>query len=407
MLKREFTNEETKYFHQGVVGDNGHVDIYKIIDDPNLLRVLLGDYSNHPKLEIGNLEVWYFDIIDLQNKCSIIVQFYFQTEPLRNELGFYATIFTHTMEYGVYNKLKKYHIDELIISQNTFDIKIEKNHIYRKYHPESKIYTYYLEARIEDITLDLEFLPEVEGWKPFGDSVLFKDENRAGSFSVISFIPKAKVIGTFTNRNKRYELKNAFGYHDHTCWESRYKSEKFKRRLFVDDTITKWEFGKFVSSEYVIIFSIIYLRPWLNQTPIKTFLVAKNDKIIHSSNNLIKVIHSDFEIDRNTLNKYPTKILVELIQKDNIIKLDLKLKEIIAKKDLLVGIDTLSKSLIRLFFGKPASYYMITEAKFTISNINGDTENLKGSAFYELMILNNRPTHFEDYLRKTLHKMIR
>jgi len=407
MPTREFTNEKTKYLHQGVVGDNGLVNIEKIIDDPDLLKILPGDYVNHPKLEPGNSEIWYFDIIDLQHNRSIIAQFYLQTEPLKNELGCYVTLFTHTPEYGVCNKLMKYPIDELFISPNNYEVRIAKNQIYRKYDPESKKYRYYLKASIDDITLDLELLPEVEGWKPFGDQILFKDKHRAGSFSVISFVPKAKVLGTFTIGNKRYELKNAFGYHDHTCWDSRYKPEKFKRKLFIDDTITKWEFGKFVCSEYVIIFNVLYLRPWLNQAPIKTLLVAKNNRIIHSSNNLVKVLHHDFEIDQATLNEYPTHLLVELKQTDIRINLDLAVKEMIDKKDLLEGIGPLAKSLIRFIFGKPASYYMLTAAKMTISNQNGDTQTFKGSAFYELFILNNRPTHFEDFLRKILHKLVK
>ena len=79
----------------------------------------------------------------------------------------------------------------------------------------------------------------------------------------------------------------------------------------------------------------------------------------------------------------------------------------IEKKDLLGGINPCLKLLIRFIFGKPAYYYMLTDAKVTITNINGDIENLNGSAFYELLILNEHPTRFEDWLRKTLHKHIK
>jgi hypothetical protein len=250
-------------------------------------------------------------------------------------------------------------------------------------------------------------MPQMNGWKPFGNPVLFHDESRAGSFSVVSFVPKASVQGTISIKNKIVYLNNAIGYHDHTCWESRYKFEKFKNRLFVDDTIASWEFGKFVSTEYLIIFNVIYLRPWLDQPPIKTFLVAKDNRIIHSSHNLIKVTHGDFKFDSTTSSKYPTRISVELIQENEIITLDIKLIKRINKADLLEGINRAARSLIRFIFGKPASYYMLTEAEITFSGKNTDTRRITGPLFYELLILNDHPTHFEDCLRKKLHKMIR
>ena len=407
MLKPEVTNEKICYCHQGVLEENGRVDTARKITDPSLLKVEPEDYINCAKPEIGDVEIWYYDIIDLENKYLIVAQFYIQTEALKNELSLYGTVFTHTTEDGVYNKIKRYHLNKLIVSQNTFNVKIEKNHLYWKYHPELKIYTYHLEANIEDITLELEFFPQIEGWKPLGDSVSFKDDNRTGSFSIISYIPKAKVNGTLAIKGKQYEIKNALGYHDHTVWKSRQQSEEFKSRLFIDDTIAKWEFAKFVASEYVVIFNILYLRPWLNQPPVKTLLVAKNNKIIHSSNNLIKTIHSHSEIDRNTMGKYPTQILVELLQNDIRINWDLKLKEIIDKQDLLAGINTVLKSLIRFIFGKPASYYMLMDSKINISVQNEELEDIKGIALYELLVLNNCPTRFEDYLRKLLHRKIK
>ena len=95
-------NKKKGYSHQGIISDNGYVDISKKISDLNKLKVTSRDINNHAKIEIGNTEIWYFDIIDIENKCSIILQFFFQTDALKKKIDLYATIFTHTPAYGIY-----------------------------------------------------------------------------------------------------------------------------------------------------------------------------------------------------------------------------------------------------------------------------------------------------------------
>jgi hypothetical protein len=395
------------YVHRGVVQENGFVDITKVIYNMDLLHASNMDYYHNIRLELGNVGIWYFDIMDLQNNCTIIIQFYFQTEPDKRELGLYGTMFTRTKEFGVFNRSQKYKINDLFISKDSSQISIKDNRIYTKYHPELDSHTFSLTAKIEDIRIQLEFVPQINGWKPFGDRISFGDNNRAGSFSVICLTPKAYVSGVLEIKNKLYEIEDAFGYHDHTVWKSTEQSGHSTRKLFIDDVMSKWEFGKFVSSEYVMIFDTLYLRPWLRQSPIKTFMFAQNNNIIHSSNNLITVTHYDMQTETDNQSHYPDRIIVELKHKDGSVRLKIKLREVIDKKEILGDLHFLARSLIGLFFGNPFSCYAMAETEITINGFSADSKNVNCNGLYELLVLNDRPTRFEDCLRKILHMTIK
>lgn len=84
-------------------------------------------------------------------------------------------------------------------------------------------------------------------------------------------------------------------------------------------------------------------------------------------------------------------------------------REMLDQKDLPGGWNKISRSLIRLLFGRPASFYFYMEmnAEITIQKSDGQSMNLSGTAQYELLSLNDHPTRFEDLLRKNLHRFVR
>jgi len=380
------------YVHKGVVKTNGLVDTSQVIIDPAKLAVRPSDGGQHADFAIGNHDIWYFDLIDSKNKCSIIIQFYFDTGPLRKNLRHYVTVFTHTEEYGIQNRTKNYSSAEFKASREYCDVMIGENRLYAEYPPDGDLPIYHLRAKIEELEVDLTFRPELEGWKPWGDKIKFRDKEDEGDFSWIVPVPKARVNGTFIIGDRKYEIKEALGYSDRMYWK--------KKELFSDDAITSIEWGRFISEEYTVIFGGLHFRPWLKQPPIRPLLIIKDDEIIHSSNNLVKIIQSEFEKDKITGAKYPTKITVESIQEDNpFIRMELTVKEIIEKIDPLDGLDSFTRSLIRLIFGKPASFYIMTDAKVFIHVEGGETKTLEGPAFYELFVIDEHAPSFSDWVR--------
>ena len=381
------------YIHKGLVKTNGLVDTSQIIINP-VRRP--SDEGQHADFTIGNLEIWYFDLIDSKNECTIMIQFYFDTGPFRKNLRPYVTVFTHTKEYGIQNRIKLYSSAEFKASRDFFDVMIGGNRFYAEYPPDGDLPIYHLHIKIEGLGVDLSFSPELEVWKPWGgDEIKFRDKEDEGALSWIVPAPKTRVNGTLIIEDRKYEIKEALGYYDRMYWK--------KQELFSDDVTTSIEWGRFISEEYTVIFSSFHFRPWLKQPPIRSLLIAKDDEIIHSSNNLIKIIQSEFEKDSVTGTKYPKKIIVESIQ-ENIpfIRMELTVREIIKRRDLLDGLDSFTRSLIRLIFGKPASYYILTDAKVFIPVEGGGTKKLEGPAFYELFVIDEHAPSFADWVRRLI-----
>ena len=383
------------YIHKGVIKTNGLVDTSRVITDRAKLAVRPLDEGQHADFTIGNFDIWYFDVIDSNNKCSIMIQFYFDTGPLRKNLRRYVTIFTHTREFGIQNKVKAYSSEEFNASREYCDVMIGENRVYAEYPPDGDLPIYHLHTKIEELKVDLTFRPELEGWKPWGDKIRFRDKEDEGAFSWLVPVPKARVNGTLVIGDRKYEIKEAFGYYDRNYWN--------KNELFVDDVITSIEWGRFISEEYTIVFGSLQFRPWLKQPPIRSLLIVKDNEIIHSSNNLVKIIQSEFEEDKVTATKYPTKIIVESIQADiPFISMEFRVNEMIEKKDYLDGLDSFTRLLIRRIFGKPAAYWVLADATVAIPIEGGGIRTLEGPAFYALLIIDDHVTAFGDWVRRLI-----
>jgi hypothetical protein len=73
---------------------------------------------------------------------------------------------------------------------------------------------------------------------------------------------------------------------------------------------------------------------------------------------------------------------------------------------MLEYINPILRPLVRMFFGNPVAFY--TTARVDV-NMTFGTENLvlnDAMAFYEPMVLNTRPTRFEDRIRKIISRRI-
>jgi hypothetical protein len=76
-------------------------------------------------------------------------------------------------------------------------------------------------------------------------------------------------------------------------------------------------------------------------------------------------------------------------------------------QDMLEYIHPFSRPLVRLFFGNPVAFYSLARVKGKMTF--GSEELLLGNAmaFYEPMVLNTRPSRFEDRIRRVISRHIR
>ncbi|MBW8035751.1 MAG: hypothetical protein FVQ79_09020 [Planctomycetes bacterium] len=359
------------YTHRGLVGKNGVVDTSLLVTDASSLEVLPSDDGFHVRqLETGDFEWWYFDIIDLEIGCVLRLAAHIGTDPLKRKIFPQLAISVKTPNIQK-SLLKPYSLSEFSASQDICNVRLsdEFQACFDSFKQKGR---YKLSVNTNEFSADLTFFVEIEGWKPLGNEFWIEKGKKRGAFSWIIPAPKAKVSGNFSFMNERYVLKDAIGYHDHNYWKV-----DSSNKLFIDNFISKWYWGRFRGRNYTIIFMDTHFR----KHSITSFMLAKDNDIIHSSNNLIEVLATEMRVDEQLRTAYPARITVRSIAGDNSFTLVLNSKEIIEKKDLLDGVDPLLKGLIKSFVSKPAYYAIWADAALAIEN-----KEILGSSVYEYML---------------------
>lgn len=358
------------YIHKGVVNTNGFVDLSQLITDHSMLDVLpIDDGFRISYPERGNFEWWYFDVIDSNTGCVLKLVAHLGTDALRKRFfpQIAITVRTATERQSF---IRPYLLSDFSASRDLCDVKIRNDfHAFAESPYQGNLYR--LTVKMNEFDCDLTFIPEIEGWKPLGDMISVAKGGKKGAFSWIIPVPKAKVVGEFSLGENKYELKEAIGYHDHNYW-----MVDVRKKLFMDDAISKWYWGRFLSKDYAIIFMETYVKGH----PITSLMIARQDKIIFSSNNLINVFEDKLKRDEEIKTLYPSKITIQSVEESNPFQMILRSREILDKRNLLEGVNPFIRWLIKRLLSRPAYYGILADATIKIAD-----EEVKGRAIYELM----------------------
>ena len=363
------------YTHKGIVETNGFVDPSQTITDPSKLRVSPVDDSFQlvdPKT--GDFEWWYFDIIDSSTCCIVKLVAHLGTDPLRRRCYPQVAVSVRTPTKRQ-SFIRPHSLSDFRASRDRCDVSI-RDEFHAVVESPSTDNRYHVTADINGFRADVTFIPEIEGWKPLGDAVEITSGRKKAAFSWIIPVPKAKVVGEFSLGKEKYELNEALGYHDHNYWQV-----GGREKLFMDDAISQWCWGRFLSKECTVIFMETHLR----EHPITSLMIANQDTIIHSSNNLIEVFTDEVKKDGEIKTFYPSSITIKSVEKGNPFQMTLRSEEIIDKRDLLEGVNPIIRWLIKLLVSRPAYYGILADSTIKIAD-----KEIKGMALYELMSLRSR-----------------
>ena len=229
---------------------------------------------------------------------------------------------------------------------------------------------------VDGFTANLDFERCLEGCKPIGAEVKAEKGAKKGSFFWAIPLPKAKITGEFSIGTKKYAIREGLGYHDHNYWKV-----DCEHKLFMDDVISKWYWGRCFAEDYTIIFMDTYCQ----DEQIKSLFVAKGNSIIHCSNNSIELSVSNSRKDEQLNTSYPAKIRIESIVENEPFRMILRSKELTDKRDLLDDINPVVRWLIRFFVSKPAYFGLLADGTMKLAN-----NEIKGTALYEMMYFRNR-----------------
>ena len=358
------------YIHQGTIKENGVVDPEGTITDLSDLKVLPSDDGLHlTGSGIGHFEWWYFDIIDVNNGCVLKIVAHLGTDPLRRKFFPQVAISIKTPANSA-SIIKSYSLGDLRASSDFCDVSI-KNELHASIESPAESGIYHLKADLNGFKAKFTFIRQIDGWKPLGDKIKVKQGRKSGAFGWIIPVPKARVVGEFVFENKKFKLEEALGYHDHNYWEV-----GTAKKLFMDEVVRHWYWGRFLSRHHAVIFMDTYLK----EKSIRSLMIARGSEIIHSSNNLIDVSVDELKKDDSLKTLYPSKVIVNSLSENNPLKMTLKLKEVIEKRDLLKGVPPLLSWFIKRLISRPAYYGILAD-----TSIQLDDEEIRGSSLYEVM----------------------
>jgi hypothetical protein len=357
------------YVHQGVMGADGIVHTARSISDPSALRVLPSDDGLHlDNTEVGNFEWWYLDIIDSRKSIVIKIAAHLGTDPLRR--NFFPQLVVAVKTGNTKKSFsKRYSLSDLQASRSVCDLHL-KDEFHLSHESSDNGDRYLVVIDLDEFKGHFTFFSKVEGWKPLGAEVNLTRGRKNAGFSWIIPVPWARVIGEFSCDNRRDSLADASGYHDHNYWRV---GEKDK--LFMDEVISKWYWGRISAGDYGAVFMETHFRG----RSVRSFMLAKNTAIIHSSNDLVEVSLGRFRQDEEIKAWYPAEI--EIRSEKESFQVIVKARELIDRRDLLDGMNPLIKWLIKHLVSRPAYFGVMADAAVTVAGAKNE-----GMALYESML---------------------
>lgn len=362
------------YIHKGIVLENGVSVTGTDPDYASGLNVNPEDDGLHIiDLRKGDFEWWYFDIIDQISDCFLKIVFHIGTDPLKTRISPRLAISVNSPGRSE-SFTKPYFIREL--ESNTSHCNISIRDEIKISSELDRHSVYFIKINIPQFECNFKFTGEIEGWKPLGMEVPQQIGNKRGSFSWIIPIPRAKVEGDFTFKDKNYIIHNGTGYHDHNY----IKIDKHNP-LHLDDLITKWYWGKCYADRFTVIFMDTYCRT----NRIRSLMVAEKDKIIYSANNLIDCSILSCGYDSILNSNYPAKLRIKSEDVDFIFQTEFDFVRISDRKDLLDGLNPVLKYVVKKLVARPV-YYGIT-AKV---NLRLGDRDLEGYGNFEYMFFRKK-----------------
>jgi hypothetical protein len=362
------------YIHKGKVMINGTVDpgpvpadTYELTVKPEDDGLQIVDFTR------GDFEWWYFDINDQVSGCFLKIVVHIGTDPLRTRVFPQLAISINTREKSE-SFFHPFNFSEMHADTGQCNISVgDKIKIRTDFNEH---FDYLIETDIPEFKCNFRFKGCIEGWKPFGNKLLYQSGKKKGDFSWVIPMPKAMVDGYFFYENRKYTITSAIGYHDHN-----YIKVDRKYPLYLDALAIKWYWGKFYADRFTVIFADIYSMT--NRT--LSLMVAEQNKVIHSSNNLIDCSVSTSGYDSILKVKYPASLEIKSLDEHFPFRAELEFDKILDRKDLLEGVNPVLKYLIKKLVAKPVYHGISAKARLEISNIR-----LEGYGNFESMVFRSK-----------------
>jgi hypothetical protein len=362
------------YTHSGRVLVNGAVDIGQILNDAGELMIFPEDDGRQiDHYKKGDFEWWYFDIFDKASGCFLKIVVHIGTNPFRTRIISQLAISVNTPEKSE-SFLYPFDVSELQADEQRCNIVVgETIKIWAEYRDTVQ---YMIKTEIPRFKCDFRFISEIEGWKPFGKKIQYRSGRKEVDFSWVIPVPGARVEGGFSFDKRENKLTTAMGYHDHN-----YVKPGRKDPLFMDDLVSRWLWGKCHTGRFTLIFGDVQCRA----SRILPMMLAENNRIIHSSNNLIDCSLKSTCFDNLLKVNYPGSLKIKSLDAYFPIEAEFESEKVTDRKDLLEGINPVMKFIINKLVARPAYHGVFARVIVKVKD-----EQLTGSGNFESMVFRGK-----------------
>lgn len=315
----------------------------------------------------GSFEWWYFDAHFDDGSTAVIV---YATKPLLERNGPLRPNVAITITRPDGTKaaaLPLFPPEEFSASREGCDVHISPNRAHGDLH------SYEIHTETDGLAADLTFTGLVPPWRPGAGKIYFGDDQHY--FAWLPSIPFGTVEGTLTYDGEAHHVKGT-GYHDHN-WGN----------VGLNQVMDHWYWGRAHIGEYTLIFVEQVAARAYDYARLPVFMLAKGDHILVGDGEPLTLKTDDF-VPHAGGRRYPR--LVDFHWQKGGERIDLRLRNprVIEATSLLLLLPPLQRRLARLFANP---YYFRFNAQLELDiNLKGLDARERGSALYEIMILQGR-----------------
>lgn len=330
---------------------------------PQSMVIHQSDDAWHPLRDRYYIEWWYFDVVTID--ASLVRGQLFVagdvSRPNRVTTGVRASyVKTDGTEVLIDQRLP---FPSFRASTEVCDVQISNNFI------RGDISHYEVHIEDEDKALDLRLDSKIKGTT---SHACFGDETRYMYWVVPQ--PRCQARGTFRTRGETYAIEGT-GYRDHN-WLN----------IAPLDLLSHWDWGTIYDGEFTIIFADIVTTKRMDEVEIKPIMIYDSEKLIYltTANENWSLARTDIRPDPITRVGIPYKNQLTIQDKGLSLEINLELRNIFQRIDLLADFNPVMRFLIRTFKAKPTitSFFSVGSGKLSYS---GQQKTLSCRAVHELV----------------------
>lgn len=330
---------------------------------PESMVVSQIDDAWHPLKDRNYIEWWYFDAMN-QDGSLLRGQIYIAgniARPKSVTTGIRASYVGTDGSEIVMEQLFPY--SAFRASADVCDVQLGPNFI------RGDISSYRIHMESGGGYLDLELESEIDGITSFAS---FGDESHYMYWVVPQ--PRGQARGVFHTGEVSFPI-DGLGYRDHN-WLN----------IPPMDLLAYWDWGRIYDEEYTVIFADIVTTKKMEQAEIKPLTVFDSKQLVYLTTEANKwsLSKSDLRTDPQTGLKIPFQNRLEAHDDRISMEINLELKEIFQRIDLLANFNPLVRLLIRTFKAKPTITSFFSTGKGTMG-LDGRSTSLECRAVHELV----------------------